>query len=148
MLSDLYFRRQKDVRYSADEIAALCKSDLIAFLEYIATYSKLNIGDIGMLLKMRRCIMWCQSMYVCMHEASNNLSKVMPGLDSNKYACLKGFSRDKNVSEALELLFNLFATNVAVASSRRRRTDKQAKGPSKSHPHFTAYGFRVACDGM
>lgn len=143
---DLFFKHEGGVRSSTEEIDLLCKSDLIAFLNYIAACSMLSKGDIGTLLKMRRGIMWCQSTYRCMFEASNTLWKCVRRLDEAKYSLVK--SLPIQLKKPFETLFSLFATNVAAASSRRRRIDKCTKGPSKSQTHFTVFGFRVACEGM
>ena len=145
---DFFFRTNgTESDYSPADIAGICKDDLVAFLGYIGTFSELSAGDIGTLLKMRRGMMWCQSIFNFFHEAGNNLWKVMRLVDEDQYEALGAWAICKQVKPTLLFLFGRFASNVAAVSAQRKKVLKASKGPSKCEYFFTLDSYRVACDG-
>ena len=143
----LFCARNANIEYLPDEIDAICREEFIAFMGYVASFQILNSGDVGVLLKVRRGFLWCQSLYSCALHVCTDLLELVQSLEDPEFMRALDEALDPAVfKKATQFVWGLLSANFATVTTRKHKTEKASKGPSKDQPTFTFSGYRVACE--
>jgi hypothetical protein len=116
---------------SDEDIALSCKMDLISFLELLCKVPVINRRVIQQLLKFRRSILWCQSVFNGIYRSLSNLHlslKTYLGAEDQRTLYFASRAKDFTVENLLSTILRvIFEDLLRIWLPSASREDTGAK---------------------
>lgn len=152
-LRSLYVRRSPisvdDIYMTPTEIQGICSKELLSFLQLLGEYPSVTEAQIGDLLKLRRCLLWIQSVFNIVRTAGQNLAGLIEETaEQTKDPVLQKMSRlgDSNYFKSHILVIASVFVDILSETVTAMRKERSSVSKACRDASFKFDGYSVFCD--